>query len=50
MQYNQQFDPEFSIGLYLRQLNVAKNLEQEVDMAEEWKLLVRIQSSAMNLL
>ena len=39
--YNQHFEPKFTIGLTLRQLHIAEDLLQELEMAKEWQLFVR---------
>jgi hypothetical protein len=39
--FNQEFDIEYSIGLNLRLLNIAKSLRDELIMSEKWKLMVR---------
>ena len=36
--YNQIFDPEFSIGMSLRQLDIAESIQEEVSMAKQWSI------------
>ena len=39
--YNQHFEPEFSVGIYLRYFGIAKNLIEEIKKSKEWKIYVR---------
>lgn len=43
--YNREFEPEFTIGLTLRQIEVANNVEEEQNLAKEWLLYVRIKKA-----
>ena len=38
--YNQHFPPHFTVGLTLRNLQIAKNLEEEIYMSKAWDLFV----------
>ena len=44
--YNREFDPFFTIGLTLRQIDIAQNVEEEQNLAREWLLFARIKDSA----
>ena len=45
MYYNKQFDPSFTIGLYLRQLDIAQSMQEEIEMAKGWNIYVRVPSN-----
>lgn len=46
--YNQHFAPSFTIGLTLRHLQIARNLSEEIEMAESgnWKIWSRVEEES----
>ena len=39
--YNQSFEPEFTVGLFLRYFGIAQNLKEEISKSKEWKIYLK---------
>ena len=39
--YNQNFEPEFTVGLFLRYFGIAQNLKEEISKSKEWNIYLK---------